>query len=151
MNTEDHTYSKKTYERTGPSHLLDHNYAVPTDNYIYINQQYADDISYITNQDDISEKIKSTIPEKLARRNLKVNTSKTEEFTINRSNDSWKRCRYLGSLLDTSEDIKRRKSLAMTAFNSNRNVLTSKLDIKTNIRIFNAYVSSIFLFLDLNR
>ena len=29
----------------------------------------------------------------------------------------WKRCKYLGSLLDTEEDIKRRKALAIATYN----------------------------------
>ena len=39
---------------------------------------------------------------------LHVNESKTERYNILRSReDAWKKCKYLGSLLDTEEDIKR--------------------------------------------
>ena len=36
---------------------------------------------------------------------------------INRSNNEWRLCKYLGSMLDTGEDIKRREILAITAAN----------------------------------
>ena len=59
--------------------------------------------------------------------------------------EKWKKCKILGSLLDTNKDIKMRKQLANNAmrkhiFNNNR------LNIKTKIRIFNACVKSIFLY-----
>ena len=44
------------------------------------------------------------------------NQSKTEEFSVKpNGNDDWKKCKLVGSLLDTTEDIKRRTSLANTA------------------------------------
>ena len=49
--------------------------------------------------------------------NLLVNPEKKEEYSINRtSNQDWKNCKYLGSLLGDDEDIKRRKLLACEAF-----------------------------------
>ena len=53
--------------------------------------------------------------------NLKLciySKDKTEEYNISRTSDqSWKTCKYIGSLLVTSEDIKRRKQLPCAAFN----------------------------------
>ena len=57
------------------------------------------------------------VPNIVTNRNLIVNADKTEEYSISRTPDqSWKYCKYLGSLLETSEDIKRRKQLACAAF-----------------------------------
>ena len=49
-------------------------------------------------------------------------------------------------MLDTNNDISRRKSLAILAFNKLKIVFNSKLSIKNKIRIFNAYIESIFLY-----
>ena len=38
----------------------------------------------------------------------------------------WKRCIYLGSILDREEDIKRRKALAIVIYNKLNNVFESK-------------------------
>ena len=41
-----------------------------------------------------------------------INASKTEEYEIIRKgNEKWKKCKLLGSLLDTEKDIHRRKLL----------------------------------------
>ena len=79
--------------------------------------------------------------------NLHVNETKTEEHRIKRGgNDNWKKCKYLGTLLDTNSDISRRKCLAILAFNKLKIAFNSKLTIKNKIRIFNAYIESIFLY-----
>ena len=44
---EDHNYARKI-NRIDPPHLKDHNYAKQTQDQLYLEQQYADDISYIT-------------------------------------------------------------------------------------------------------
>jgi len=94
------------------------------------------------------EHIKITIPECLKKRNLDINFNKTEQYNINRHGDEeWKKCKYLGSMLDTETDIKRRKCLAIVAFNKYKSILTSKkLNIKTRIRLFNIYIGSVFLY-----
>ena len=44
----------------------------------------------------------------LLTKGLHVNESKTERYHIQRGGeDAWKKCKYLGSLRDTEEDIKR--------------------------------------------
>ena len=45
---------------------------------------------------------------------LKIN-NKTERYTIDKSNNEWKKCKLLGSFLDTCEEVKRRKVLATNA------------------------------------
>ena len=87
------------------------NYPIVPPNYqIDIDQQYADDISKISTSTSAIEKMKDELPVKLAQRGLKINESKTEEYTIKRANcdNRWRDCKLLGSLLDTQNDIKRR-------------------------------------------
>merc|ERR1712032_1086420 len=92
------------------------------------------------------EYIKNTVPNALTDKNLLVNPEKTEEYSINRtSNQDWKNCKYLGSLLGDEEDIKRRKLLACEAFRKYKRCLTSKI-IRLKIRIFEASITSIFLY-----
>ena len=59
--------------------------------------------------------VKSTeekIPIKLKAINLFVNTEKPEKYNIKRNgNEEWKICKYLGTILDSEKDIKRRKGL----------------------------------------
>ena len=76
------------------------------------------------------------------------NISKTEKYNISsKSGDDWKQCKYLGSYLDTDSDILRRKQLSYAAFNQLKTKLTSrKLSLKVRMRLFNVYVTSIFLY-----
>ena len=60
---------------------------------------------------------------------------------------SWKKCRFLGSLLENKEDINRRKQLACVTFNIYKPALCSnKISFKLRIRVFQALISSIFLY-----
>ena len=137
--------------------IHDHNYTkdhkksiTPKNQKSYlIEQQYADDVSWITTSNDAKEEIKTTVPAILTNSNLIVNSDKTEEYSISRttSDDSWKTCKYLGSLLGTPEDVKRRKQLACAAFNKNKKALCSnKISMSVRLRIFNALVATIFLY-----
>ena len=48
------------------------------------------------------QKIKERVPAHLNKKNVQVNKTKTEEYTIKRNGQTdWKRCKYLGTLLDT--------------------------------------------------
>ena len=81
---------------------------------ITLEQQYADDISKITTNRQEIEKTLEEYPIKLENRGLIINEDKTELYTISKTSDeSWKKCKLLGTYLDTKEDIKRRKSLAI--------------------------------------
>ena len=60
---------------------------------------------------------------------------------------NWKNCKLLGSLLDTENDIERRKNLTMQNMKNLQTLLTSnKLSIKLKMRLFNTYLSSIMLY-----
>ena len=82
--------------------LLLSNYPITSPNYqIDIDQQYADDISKISTSISAIRKMKDELPVKLVQRGLKINESKTEEYTIKRANcDShWRDCKLLGGLM----------------------------------------------------
>jgi hypothetical protein len=146
----DHSYAKPytIAEDIMPEHLQDHTYCTKTDPYFMIDQQYADDVSWVANNKHKIEHIKKIIPNKLKERNLIVNESKTEQYVIKRNGETnWEKCKYLGTLLDTAEDIKRRKRLAIVAYNKLKFILDSKkTTITMKSRIFTAFISSIFLY-----
>ena len=109
----------------------------------------ADDINVITSNPDKIKKLKKTLPTILAARNLTINISKTEEYKISRINcdNSWKSCKLLGSILDTENDINRRKGLTIDALHKLNYIFNSnKLSKKTKMKAFNTYISSIFLY-----
>ena len=55
----------------------------------------------------------------------------------------WRKCKLLGSLLDTDKDIERRKGLTALVINTLNYIFKSKLKLGT----FAAYASSIFLYM----
>ena len=147
---QEHRYARPTtnIDTLLPPHLQDHSYVIPTDPYLIIDQQYADDTGWASTSKHKTEVIKKSIPQTLKDKNLSVNETKTEEYTIKRNEDeAWKSCKYLDSMLDTRKDITRRKGFAMAAYNKMKHILENQ-HISTDIkmRIFNAYVSSIFLY-----
>ena len=92
------------------------------------------------------DKIKKELPQKLEARDLVVNHTKTEQHEVNRTDDTWKTCKLLGSLLDTDYDIDRRKSLAVAAVNNLKSIFQGKNSLEIKLRSFECYVSSIFLY-----
>ena len=113
-----------------------------------ISMEYADDITEITSNHAHVEEIKSNLPIKLKSRNLIMNTEKTEECTVNRNSNDWKKCKMLDTILETGNDIKRRKGLAIDAINKIKHILNNKkLTLKMKSRAFEAYISSIFLYI----
>ena len=111
----------------------------------YQQQRYADDISKISTSISAIEKMKDKLPVKLAQQGLKINEAKTEEYTIKRANcdNRWRDCKLLGSLLDTQNDIKRRKVLAINAANKLKHLFSNK-DVKT--KLFKSYITPTFLY-----
>jgi hypothetical protein len=113
---EEHSYSKHQEDTNNvkPAVLEEHNYSKIQHKSFFIDHQYADDIGWIgVNAAHKTEHIKNKIPKKLAERNLQVNKDKTEEYIIERNSNTWRKCKYLGSLLGTEEDLKRRKGLVI--------------------------------------
>ena len=121
----------------------------PNQNHLFLELLYADDINEISNNPAKIKAIEETYPTILARRGLNINSDKTEKFTISRNNPdkTWKRCKLLGSLLDTAGDIKRRKSLAIDATKTVKMLFNNKkLWKSTKASVFDTYVSSVFLY-----
>ena len=131
---KDHSYSKSITSKGNCGFLIE--------------QQYADDASWATNIKTVKESVKSNARSELKRKNLLVNEDKTEDYCIQRNGDqSWKKCRFLGSLLGNKEDNNRRKQLACETFNIYKPALCSnKISFKLRIRVFQAFISSIFLY-----
>ena len=106
-------------------------------------------ISKITSNYSAILKLKAELPQKLAKRGLLINESKTEEYTIrikNSCNLKWKKWKLLGSLLDSESDIKRRNSLAINAASNLTKIFeNNKISISTKTGAFKTYIDSIFL------
>ena len=115
---------------------------------VEVDPKYADDITFVRTDESKMNQIERVIPEMLEQNNLFVNTTKTEKYEISRiSDNSWKKCKLLGSLLDTKEDIKRRKGPAIDSMKTLENIFNSKYVSEViRLRIFKAYVESIFLY-----
>ena len=73
----------------------------------------------------------------------------TESYLITHSNcnQAHKKCKYLGSILDTTEDFKRRKQLTIESMKTFSPIWKSKyVSIETKYRIFKTRVSPIMLY-----
>ena len=68
---------------------------------IVIDPKYADDISFIRNEETKTNQVKRLLPELLKKGNLTENESKREEFRMPDEKDLWKKCKCLESLTDT--------------------------------------------------
>ena len=113
--TEEHTYAKAPTKGNTPEDLppemRDHTYCTPPEYGTIIRPKYADDIGWAASKNKF--KIEQ---EKLKERGLKINKAKTEEYLVKKNGpEDWKKCKILGSLIDTNEDIKRRKQLTNNA------------------------------------
>ena len=110
-------------------HLHDHNYCIKQDkdtisDYI-IDQQYADEIGFISNNENIIDKATKNIAQIFEERSLTINEKKTIQHTINRTQkNDWKKCKYLGTLLDTETDIEQCEDLTYIALNKYRQTIT---------------------------
>ena len=114
---------------------------------IEIDPKYADDVTFIRTAQWKINKIKRVIPDILRKGNLMENETKREEYEIPNKRNEWKSCKILGSLIDTEKDIQRRKGLSLDSMKTLNNTFTSRtITLVTKIRIFQAYVSSIFLY-----
>ena len=95
----------------------------------------------------VLEILETIIPEVLKERNLFVNESKTEKYTISRNSHEWKDCKLVGSKLETVNDIENRIKLVNYSYSTLKPILSEK-ECKTDIKlsIFNALIESIFLY-----
>ena len=126
----------------------ENNNAQPTQiQHFNIEMVYADDLSKITSDYNSIRRYEHNVEENLGKKGLKVNKNKTENYIINRQNHQWKKCKLLGTLLDTEEDIKRRKFLAINAASNLRRFFeNSKLTINLKLKLINTYIEPIVLY-----
>ena len=131
-----------------PDELTKHIYAQPTQiQHFNIETEYVDDLSKLTSDNNSICRYEHNVEENLDKKGLKVNKNKTESYMISRQNHQWKKCKLLRTLLDTEEDIKRRKILAINAANNLcRFFENSKLTINLKLKLINTYIEHIFLY-----
>ena len=72
---------------------------------VVIDPKYADNISSIRTNEIKMNQVKRLLADLLMKGNLTKNESKREEFRIPDEKDFWKKCKCLGSLMDTESDI----------------------------------------------
>ena len=140
---------KEENHKTLPPHLRDHCYSKLQSTGSLIQMQYADDIGWLgMNCSHRIEQTKKEIPDILSKRNLIINEAKTEEYIIEKGGDQeWSKCKYLGTRLDTKEDITSRKRSANNAIKSIEHITKDRrIGVELKMRAFNAYVASIFLY-----
>ena len=82
--------------------------------------EYAYDLSKLTSDRSNIHRYKHYVEENLGKKGLKVNKNETENYIISRQNHQWKKCKLLRTLLDTEEEERRRKILAIHAANNLR-------------------------------
>ena len=93
---------------------------------------------------------KEKTPQKDSKKiNLLINQSKTEQYKIHKDcDDRCKKCKYVGSLLETTEDINRRKQLPNTTFFKLKPIfINTYVSEETKLLFFNALLSNIFLYI----
>ena len=121
---------------------------VPKKRNIILDADYADDITFIRSQKSKISQIKRMIPPMLAEGQLIINNKKTEEYFISMdSGEEWKKCKLLGSYIDTQKDINRRRGLTIDAFTSLKHIFQSRKVSKViKLRVFKAYIEPIYLY-----
>ncbi|GFS07152.1 endonuclease-reverse transcriptase [Elysia marginata] len=109
---------------------------------------YADDVDFIFSQLTEAENNHNIIADTLAKWNLRVNKTKTEFTNISRTSEDWKDTKKLGSLLDTTSDIERRKNLATIAFRKMYTIWIrrNKISEERLLRLYKALILPILLY-----
>ena len=105
--------------------------------------EYAGDTSKITSNHSSMGNFKHSTSEILKPQDLNVSHDKTEKYIISRANNKWRLRKYLGSMLDKGENIKRRNILAITSANRLKIIFKTP---GTKAKAFRAYVEPILLY-----
>ena len=131
-----------------PDELTKHNYPQPTQiQHFNFEMKYANDLSKLTSDHNGIRRYKHNVEENSDKKGLKVNKNKTENYIIGRQNHQWKKYKLLVTLLDTQEDIKKKKILATNAANNLcRFFENDKLTINLKLKLINTYIKLIFLY-----
>ena len=118
---------------------------------------YADDYDNVTTEPEKKQLFKSKAKEVLARDNLLVNETKTEETTLKRNkhdrknkqtNEPWRDTIKLGSKLGDKEDIVKRKQLATGKLVQMEKILKRRNVVRTEkkMRLYNSLVKSVLTY-----
>ena len=108
--------------------------------------EYADDMSHISSEMRNIKYAKKTLPSKLSSWDVIMNEEKNRIHHEEKRRRNMEKCKLLGTLLDTEEDVKWRKVLAMNVVNSMKEIFFGDISIDVKVRSFNCYVSSVFLY-----
>ena len=119
-----HSHLAKTIKQTDQTEEQDKrqrilwsapDWTINKDNHkININPKNADDISFIRSDEGKTHEVERFIPPMLNTNNLEINKSKIEK---KRNDELWKKCKCVGSRIDTKTDIIQRKILMTTNYN----------------------------------
>ena len=97
-----HYYHQSITSHEIPDELTEHNYTKPTQiQHFVIEMEYAVDLRKLTSDHNNIHKYEHNVEENLGKKGLKVNKKKTENDISSRQNRQWKKCKLLGTLLDT--------------------------------------------------
>ena len=109
--------------------------------------EYANDLSKLISDHNNICRYQHNVEENLSKKELKVNKNKNENYIIIKQNHQWKKCKLLGTLLGTEEDINREKILAINNANNLRRFFENdKLTIKLKLQLIYTYIEPIFLY-----
>ena len=100
--------------------------------------QYADDVDFITKDEQRNCTVNNIFSDILLKDNLKSNTLKTEHAQIERGNNDtelWRNVKKLESLLGDKEDINRRKQLSIIRMNKYDTLWIKKEHLNEHLRI----------------
>ena len=143
---------KIRYKMINNAPLIEHSYIKIKIDELPGEATYADDGDFLTEDEEKKNLLNNIVKDILLEDNLVVNENKTEHTIIvrckNKIDEKWRNVKKLGSLLGDSEDIARRKQLAIVA-NKALNQLwirTDKLSLKIRLKIYNSLVRSILLY-----
>ena len=123
--------------------------------------EYSDDVDFMNTQLNTLKSLLPTATTIFKEWNLEVNTDKTEfvHFRVAdkneklpdgkplRGNEEWCKSKLLGSLMCSTEDIKRRCNLGNVAFSSFKKVwMNSKITLEKKLKIYEAQVVSVIMY-----
>ena len=117
-----------------------------------ITVNYADDLDFINTDSQKLQMIEEIAPAIFAKWNLKMNISKTEYTTIQRSTTAevseWRRTKKLGSLLGDAEDVQRRMNSSRSVEGQLWKIFSNEDHLPENerLKVYNTYIRPVLLY-----
>ena len=118
----------------------------PADAKLPLDVEYADDIEFISYSRPYLNEIERIAPVCLGEWSLQINAAKTERTSVSRqvdrTHESWRTTRKLGSLLGEVEDVTRRMQLANVSFHKMWTVWFrgAQISLLLRLRLYSAFV-----------